>query len=76
LLTIGGLDALGFMTFAVGMAVAPAWLVGLVSQSGRIAASWAGVLLFGERVTRAQWAGIGLMVLGVVGVAVGEGAGW
>jgi len=76
LLGIGALDALGFGAFALGLSAAPAWLVGLVSQSGRIAASWAGMTMFGERLHRAQWFGIGFIVLGIIGVAVGEGTGW
>ena len=73
---IGALDASGFMMFALGMSVAPAWLIGLVSQSGRIAAAWAGMRLFGERVTQAQWFGVALIVFGVLAIALGEGTGW
>lgn len=65
LLVIGFLDAISFISFARGLAVAPAWLIGLLSQSGRAIAVIGGILVFKERLSGSQWTGIALMVAGL-----------
>ena len=65
LLMLGLLDALAFLAFAYAILDAPAWLVGLVSQSGRALAVVGGVVLFAERPSRLQWTGIALLGAGL-----------
>lgn len=62
---VGLLDAVSFVTFARGLAVAPAWLIGMLSQSGRAVAIVGGVLLFRERLNPHQWGGIALLAAGL-----------
>lgn len=66
LVLMGAIDGTGFISFAFGMAVAPAWLLGLVSQSGRLAAALVAIAVFRESLRRSQWIGIGLVALGLV----------
>ena len=66
LLALGLVDALAFLAFAYALLDAPAWLVGLVSQSGRALAVVGGIVLFHERPTRLQWTGIGLLGAGLL----------
>jgi drug/metabolite transporter (DMT)-like permease len=72
-LLVGGgfLETVGFVAFSYGLQVAPAWLVSLVSSLGPIVTVSAGILLFGERPRTIQWAGIGLVLAGIVLVAAG-----
>jgi transporter family protein len=65
LCAVGLLDAFSFVTFARGLAIAPAWLIGMLSQSGRAIAIVGGVLLFSERLGRHQWTGIALLAAGL-----------
>jgi len=69
LVLMGAIDATGFIGFAFGMAVAPAWLLGLVSQSGRLAAACVATAVFRENLRPVQWIGIGLVGIGL-GLAV------
>lgn len=71
LVVIGVLDALSFVAFANGVLVAPAWLIGLVSQSGRVITVVAGLYLFKERLRPGQWWGIVLVVLGLLMAVLG-----
>jgi drug/metabolite transporter (DMT)-like permease len=66
LVALGLTDAVGFGAFAFGLLTAPAWLVGLTSQSGRLAAGLAALLFLGERLTGTQWVGLVLVTLGVL----------
>lgn len=66
LLAMGAIDGVGFIGFAYGMAIAPAWLLGLVSQSGRLAAAFIATALYDEHLRPIQWIGIGLVGLGLV----------
>ena len=66
LLTVGLLDAIAFVAFAQGLARAPAWLIGLLSQSGRVIAVAGGYFLFHERLRPSQWIGVLLTVVGLV----------
>jgi drug/metabolite transporter (DMT)-like permease len=69
LVLMGAIDATGFIGFAFGMAVAPAWLLGLVSQSGRLAAACIATAVFRENLRPIQWIGIALVAIGL-GLAV------
>ncbi len=63
---VGLIDAVSFVTFGYGLAYAPAWLIGILSQSGRVIAVVGGVVLFHERLHRLQWMGVGLVGVGLV----------
>jgi drug/metabolite transporter (DMT)-like permease len=67
---LGLLDALAFLAFAYALLDAPAWLVGLVSQSGRALAVVGGVVLFHERLDRIQWTGVATLGAGLVVLSV------
>jgi drug/metabolite transporter (DMT)-like permease len=71
LVAIGVLDALSFIAFANGVLRAPAWLIGLISQSGRVITVVAGLLLFKERLRPSQWWGIVLVVVGLFMAVLG-----
>lgn len=66
LVAMGAIDGTGFIGFAFGMAVAPAWFLGLVSQTGRLAAALVATALFRENLRPIQWTGIGLVATGLV----------
>ena len=66
LLAVGALDAAAFIFFAEGLQRADAWLVGLVSQSGRVISLAGGFVLFSERLRRHQWLGVSLVAAGLV----------
>lgn len=68
---VGIIDAVSFVTFGYGLAYAPAWLIGLLSQSGRVIAVIGGVMFFQERLHRLQWTGVGLVAIGLVMSIVG-----
>ena len=63
---VGLIDAVSFISFGYGLAYAPAWLIGILSQSGRVIAIVGGVIFFHERLRRLQWAGVGLVGVGLV----------
>ena len=63
---VGLIDAVSFVTFGYGLAHAPAWLIGILSQSGRVIAVIGGVVFFHERLHRLQWTGVGLVAVGLV----------
>ena len=71
LLIAGFLETFGFVAFAYGLQIAPAWLVSLASSLGPTVTVTAGVILFRERPRPVQWAGIGLVLAGIALVAVG-----
>jgi drug/metabolite transporter (DMT)-like permease len=66
LLAVGVLDAAAFIFFAEGLQRADAWLIGILSQSGRVISVIGGFMLFHERLRRYQWVGVGLVVAGLV----------
>jgi drug/metabolite transporter (DMT)-like permease len=70
LLVLGAVDALAFVAFAYALLDAPAWLVGLVSQSGRALAVIGGIVLFAERPSGLQWTGIALLGAGLAVLSV------
>lgn len=63
---VGLIDAVSFVTFGYGLAYAPAWLIGILSQSGRVIAVIGAVMFFNERLHRLQWTGVGLVGVGLV----------
>jgi len=65
LLVIGALDAAAFLFYAEGLQRTDAWLVGLVSQSGRAISVVGGFVLFAERLRKHQWLGVTLVAGGL-----------
>ena len=68
---VGVIDGVSFISFGYGLAYAPAWLIGIISQSGRVIAVIGGVMFFNERLHSLQWAGVGLVLIGVAMSIVG-----
>lgn len=64
LVIAGALDAVGLVSFAIGLSNAPTWLVGLASSFGPAVTILVAVAFLGERLKGVQW-------LGLVGVAIG-----
>ena len=71
LVVVGGLCDIGaFVAYAVGLQVAPVWLVGLASSFGPVLAVAYAIWRLGERPHATQWAGLGLIALGVAVLAL------
>lgn len=68
LLIVGTCDSVGQTFLAVGLSIAPAWLVGLVASSGSILVAGAGLAFLGERLRPSQWIGIALLGVSLVSV--------
>ena len=68
---VGVIDAVSFISFGYGLAHAPAWLIGIISQSGRVIAVVGGVMFFNERLQSLQWTGVALVAVGVAMSVVG-----
>jgi drug/metabolite transporter (DMT)-like permease len=66
----GLFDVVAFVAYAIGLSVAPVWLVGLASSFGPVLAVGYAIWRLGERPHRTQWAGLALIALGVVVLAV------
>jgi drug/metabolite transporter (DMT)-like permease len=66
----GLLDIVGFVAFAIGLEVAPTWIVGLASSFGPAVAVIVAVVLWGERLRPTQWIGLAGIALGLVVVAL------
>lgn len=66
----GLFDVIAFVAYAIGLAIAPVWLVGLASSFGPVLAVGYAIWRLGERPHRTQWAGLALIALGVVVLAV------
>jgi drug/metabolite transporter (DMT)-like permease len=62
--------AAAFVAFAIGLEVAPTWLVGLASSFGPVIAVVFAVRQLGEHLRPTQWAGLALLAGGVVVLAV------
>jgi len=67
----GLLDVVASAAWAIGLAIAPTWLVGLSSSFGPVVAVLAGVVMLGERPRALQWAGLGLVAVSVALLALG-----
>ena len=66
----GLLDIVGFVAFAIGLEVAPTWIVGLASSFGPVVAVIVAVALWGERLRPTQWVGLAGIALGLAAVAL------
>jgi drug/metabolite transporter (DMT)-like permease len=66
----GVCDVAGFIAFAVGLEVAPTWLVGLASSFGPVIAVVFAVRQLGERLRPTQWTGLVLLAGGVALLAL------
>jgi len=66
----GFLDIAGFVAFAIGLELAPTWIVGLASSFGPVVSVVVAVLLWGERLRPNQWVGLAGIGLGLVAVAL------
>ncbi len=71
----GVFDIVAFAVYAVGLEVAPTWLVGLASSFGPVIAVAYGVWRLGERPRATQWLGLALLAVGVVVLALAGEAG-
>ncbi len=68
---VGLLDLGGFIVFAVGLEIAPTWLIGIASSFGPVIAVTAGISLFGERPRPIQWLGLGFVAASVFLIVLG-----
>jgi drug/metabolite transporter (DMT)-like permease len=66
----GLLDIVGFVAFAIGLEIAPTWIVGLASSFGPVVAVIVAVAFWGERLRPTQWLGLAGIALGLVAVAL------
>jgi drug/metabolite transporter (DMT)-like permease len=66
----GLLDVVGTVAFAIGLEVAPTWIVGLASSFGPAVAVIVAVVLWGERLRASQWIGLAGIAAGLVAVAI------
>jgi transporter family protein len=71
LVVVGGaLDMAAFVSYAVGLSVAPTWLVGLASSFGPVIVVGYAITRLGERPHATQWLGLALICAGVVTLAL------
>jgi transporter family protein len=66
----GVFDIAAFIAYAIGLEVAPTWLVGLASSFGPVIVVVFAVWRLGERLHPTQWFGLALLAAGVVVLAV------
>ena len=66
----GVFDIAAFAVYAVGLEVAPTWLIGLASSFGPVIVVVYAVWRLGERPRSTQWAGLALLAAGVVVLAL------
>ena len=66
----GVLDIIGVVAFAIGLEVAPTWIVGLASSFGPVVAVIVAVALWGERLRPSQWVGLVGIGAGLIAVAL------
>ncbi|HEX5015725.1 MAG TPA: DMT family transporter [Candidatus Limnocylindrales bacterium] len=66
----GLLDVVGVFAFAIGLEVAPTWIVGLASSFGPVVAVIAAVTFWRERLRPSQWVGLAGIMAGLVAVAL------
>ena len=69
-LITGLFDVAGYISFAIGLEIAPVWLIGLASSFGPVLAIGYAVWRMGERLRPMQWAGLALLGVGVLVLAV------
>ncbi len=61
-----GMTILAFVTYAFGLGRLPAGIVGLLAMSEIVFVAFYAYFLLGERLAWLQWAGVGLVVVGVL----------
>jgi drug/metabolite transporter (DMT)-like permease len=66
----GIFDFAGFIAYAVGLEIAPTWLVGLVSSFGPVVAVLVAIVGMGERLRPNQWAGLVILGIGIALIAL------
>lgn len=70
IMIVGGLsDVGGLVAYAMGLEVAPVWLVGLASSFGPVLAVGYAIWRLGERPHPTQWVGLALIAAGIVVLA-------
>jgi drug/metabolite transporter (DMT)-like permease len=68
---IGGTcDIVAFAAYAIGLGIAPVWLMGLSSSFGPVLAVGYAIWRLGERPHPTQWTGLALIAVGVVVLAL------
>jgi len=72
-LLAGACDLAGFVSYTIGLEVAPTWLVGLASSFGPALVVLIAVALLGERLRPSQWLGLAMLAGGLVVLAVAAG---
>jgi drug/metabolite transporter (DMT)-like permease len=70
ILLAGVLDVLGLVSFTIGLASAPTWMVGLASSFGPAVTILVAVAVLGERLKRIQWFGLAGVAVGMVAIAL------
>jgi len=68
--TAGLLDAVGLISFAIGLERSETWLVGLASSFGPAVAVVVAVAFLGERLRPTQWLGLAGIAAGLAAVAL------
>jgi drug/metabolite transporter (DMT)-like permease len=66
----GACDIAAFAAYAIGLGVAPVWLIGLSSSFGPVLAVGYAIWRLGERPRRSQWIGLAGIMVGVVVLAL------
>jgi drug/metabolite transporter (DMT)-like permease len=66
----GVLDMSAFVAYAIGLEIAPTWLVGLASSFAPVFVVGYAITQLGERPHATQWAGLALICAGVVTLAL------
>jgi drug/metabolite transporter (DMT)-like permease len=66
----GACDIVAFAAYAIGLGIAPVWLMGLSSSFGPVLAVGYAIWRLGERPHATQWTGLALIALGVVVLAL------
>lgn len=70
LVVAGALDAVGLVSFAIGLSNAPTWLVGLASSFGPAVTILVAVAFLGERLKGIQWLGLLGVVIGMIAIGL------
>jgi drug/metabolite transporter (DMT)-like permease len=66
----GAFDVAAFVAYAIGLGIAPVWLIGLSSSLGPVLPVVYAIGWLGERPRLTQWAGLALIVSGMVTLAL------
>jgi drug/metabolite transporter (DMT)-like permease len=71
IVAIGCFDAIAFSSYAIGLAAAPAWLVGIVAATSPIVLLVGGLLVLHERLRPMQWLGVAFVFCSMALIAFG-----